>query len=134
MQPVILADSRGIDYVREIVLRVSEDESRVAKLGNATLGHAFLRRSDVRRNLRRIDCRLRAGKTDKTSIKVVEPGAQHLGSVVVGIRRDEDDDDLMGEITRQFSERTSEIGHMHGADIRASRVAEKKKGDAAFRS
>jgi len=77
MQPVILTDSRGIDYVREIVLRVSEDESCVANLGNATVGHAFRRRSNVRRNLRRIDGRLRAGKT---SCAVGAPPSMKIGS------------------------------------------------------
>ena len=63
VQPVALADSRGVDHVREIVFCVGEDKGGVAHLKSSTGGHASCCGRDFRGNLRRIDYGLRARET-----------------------------------------------------------------------
>ena len=132
MKPISLADSRGIDYVSQVVLRVCEDKGGVIDSRSSIRERGLFSWRNVRGNLRCINRSLRAGQANESFIEVVEPGAQYRASIVSGIGGNKNDCDLISDVARQFLERRSEIGHVHGTDVRASRIAEKQERDATL--
>jgi hypothetical protein len=83
--------------------------------------------------LRCINRSLRTRQANKTFVEVIQPGAQYLATIVIGIGGHKNDCDLISDIQRQFLERRSEIGHVHRTNVRASRIPKKQECDATLR-
>jgi hypothetical protein len=118
----------GMDQVREIVFGVGEDEGGVAYFVGAVRTHRrFFRGREICGNLRGVHGGSTAGQADEVLIEMIEPLAQHLRRVAVGIGGNKNYFELIFGIGRQFLECSSDHGHLQRAHVRTMRVAEEEQ-------
>ncbi len=86
VDPIVQRHAYWIDQVREIVFRVGQHERGVAHFVGAVGAHGrFFCRREIRGDLRGVNCSLAARQSDESLIEMIEPLAQDLRRVAIGI-------------------------------------------------
>ena len=79
VRPVFLFHAERINHVRQIVPGIGQNKRRVTYfITSVGTNGCFLGWRHVRGNLRRSDCRIAPGESDKTLVEMIEPRAQYL--------------------------------------------------------
>src|SRR5579862_7944269 len=128
VRPVILHHPARVNHMRQIVFRVGKYKSRVADLVCSIRADSrLLGRRKVRGNLGGCDFRPASRKANEAFIKMVEPRAQYLGAVAVGIGCNKYYLKPIRGGRWNFPESLSDRGQLERAHIRAMGVPEEKQ-------
>ena len=93
----------------------------------------FAGRRDVCCALGHSDGGLTARQTDKTSIKIIQPGTQYWGAIPGRICGDKNHLELVSRLGGQLLQAARYIGHLEWAFIGAMSIAKKEQRDVPLR-